>query len=125
MAAEAVAAATAIVDGEVISPMAHGPDLPEGVLPVAYIKVTRTFKGHIEDNIAPVAYLSSCDVSLQTKGQKIRILLTGSGIFTADQHMNGATAVHEGAAFNREVDRLIGAPRPSDFTDPGALPPER
>lgn len=125
MAEEALASATTVVDGEVISPMlAEVP--PGGTLPVAYIKVSRTWKGHVEDDIAPVAYLSSCDVFLGTKGQKVRILLHGDGIFTADQLTNGAEAVYERAAFNREIDRLLGAIRPADFTDPGAaLPPEK
>src|SRR5207248_8006010 len=95
MAAEAFASATTIVDGEVISPMAIGPNLPDGVMPVAYIKVSHTWKGHVDENIAPVAYMSSCDLSLEIKGQKIRILLNGTGIFTANQETNGFAAVYE------------------------------
>ena len=126
MAARAFASATTIADGEVIAPMAAGLDLPEGTLPVAYIRVSRTWKGQIDsqyDNVVPVAYLSSCDVFLGTKGQKLRILLNGTGIFTADQETNGWASVNEGDAFNREIDRLIGQPRPGDFTDPGEPPP--
>ena len=123
MAEEAFSKATTIVDGEVIIPMAFEPNRPEGTLPVAYIRVSHTWKGHVEQNVAPVAYLSSCDVGLETKGQKVRILLSGSGIFTADQFANGFHAVYEREAFNHEIDRLVGAPRPADFTQPGGPPP--
>lgn len=124
MAREAVASASAIVDGEVISPMMAGP-VPDGALPVAAIKVSRTLKGRLDDEIIPVAYFSSCDVALETKGQKLRILLSGDGIFTASQGENGFEAVYERAAFNREVDLLLGSSRPTDFVDPGApAPPE-
>ena len=122
MAEQALSSATAVVDGEVVSPMFVGA-LPEGALPVAFIKVSRTWKGQVEDGIAPVVYASSCDVPLETKGQKVRILLNGSGVFTASQFANGAEAVYERTAFNHEIDRLLGAIRPADFRDPGALPP--
>lgn len=123
MAAEAFAKATTIVDGEVVSPMTIREDLPEGVMPVAYIKVSHTWKGHVEENVAPVAYMSSCDLGLEIRGQKVRILLYGSGIFQADQEMNGFVAVYQRDAFNREIDRLVGIRRPTDFTDPGSPPP--
>jgi len=123
MAAQAYAQATTVVDGEVVVPMALDQNLPDGALPVAYIKVTHTWKGHVEDGIAPVAYVSSCNLGLESKGQKVRILLQGEGIFTADQSANGSEAVDEGDAFNREIDRLVGAPRPVDFTNPGGPPP--
>ncbi len=124
MAKQALASATTVLDGEVISPMFVGVP-PDGTLPVAAIKVSRAWKGHVEDDIVPVAYFSSCDVFLETKGQKVRILLSGTGIFTANQFANGAHAVYEKAAFNREIDRLLGALRAADFTDPGTLPPEK
>ena len=57
MAAEGFARATTVIDGEVITPMATEP--VEGTLPVAYIKVTRTWKGQVDQNIAPVAYIST------------------------------------------------------------------
>lgn len=122
MAEQALASATTVVDGEVISPMLTGP-ASDGTLPVAYIKVSRTWKGHVEDDIAPVVYLSSCDIFLGTKGQNVRILLNGVGIFTASQFENGAEAVYESDAFNREIDQMLGATRPADFTDPGGPPP--
>jgi hypothetical protein len=121
MAEEAFAKATTVVDGEVISPMAVEP--VEGTLPVALIKVTHTWKGRVDENIAPVAYASSCDISLEIKGQKVRILLNGTGIFTADQETNGRVAYEQGDEFDREIDRLVGAPRPADFTSPGGPPP--
>jgi hypothetical protein len=123
MAGAAFASSTTIVDGEVISPMAF--DQKDGTLPVAFIKVSHTWKGSVDDDIAPVAYLSSCDVELGVKGQKVRILLSGTGIFTADQDANGFAAVYQQDTFNREIDRLLGAPRPADFTDPGTLPPDK
>jgi len=125
MATEAVASATTIVDGEVVYPMwaGDGPP-PDGLLPVAFIKVSHVWKGQVEDNIAPVAYMSSCDVYLGIKGQKVRILLYGTQIFQADQDANGFAAVYQHDPFNREIDRLLGAPRPADFTNPGSLPPE-
>ncbi len=121
MAEQALASATTVIDGEVITPMFDGPP-PDGTLPVAYIKVSHTWKGHVEDNIAPVAYFSSCDIFLGTKGQKIRILLNGDGILTASQFNNGEEAFNEQDAFNREIDRLLGATRPADFTNPGGPP---
>jgi hypothetical protein len=91
---------------------------------LAYIKVLHTWKGSVQDGFAPVAYLSSCDVMLAAKGQRVRILLSGTGTFTADQEMNGASVIYEKDAFDREIDRLVGAVRPADFTDAGtALPP--
>jgi hypothetical protein len=122
MAAQALASATTVVDGEVITPMFIGPP-PDGTMPVAYIKVSHTWKGRAEDDIATVAYETSCDIFLETKGQKVRILLNGEGIFTASQFTNGAEAVYERDSFNREIDRLLGATRPADFTNPGGPPP--
>ncbi len=121
IADQAFDSSTTVVDGEVISAMSTS--APDGTLPVAYIKVSHTWKGHVDDDIAPVAYLSSCDVMLAIPGQKIRILLKGSGIFTADQLANGSEAVYERDDFNREIDRLLGLKRPADFTDPGLPPP--
>jgi len=126
MAEEAFAKASTIVDGEVVIPMTIRPDLPEGAMPVAYIKVSHIWKGNVEQNVAPVAYMSSCDLGLETKGQKVRVLLYNTGIFQADQEMNGGAAVHQQDAFNREIDRLVGSPRPGDFTEPGSPPlPEK
>ena len=123
MAEQAFAKATTVIDGEVISPMALGENAPEGTLPVAAIKVYYTWKGHVEDDIALVAYVSSCDISLDTKGQRIRILLSGTGIFTAGQEANGSMAYEQRNDFDREIDRLVGAARPSaDFARPGDLP---
>jgi hypothetical protein len=123
MAEQAFAKATTIIDGEVVSPMTIRPDLPEGVVPVAWIKVSHTWKGQVEENVASVAYMSSCDLSLEIKGQKVRILLYNTGIFQADQEMNGHVAVYQQAEFNREIDRLVGSRRPTDFTEPGSPPP--
>jgi hypothetical protein len=123
LAAKAVASATAIVDGEVIVPMATGTDLPEGTLPVAYIKVEHTWKGRVEDDIATVALTTYCDVPLEVRGQRVRILLSGVGIFNAEQELNGWAAPSQTDAFNRAVDHILGAPRPKNFTDPGTPPP--
>jgi len=123
MAEDGFAKATTVVDGEVISPMFFGEKPSEGTLPVAYIKVFHTWKGHVQDDIAPVAYMSSCDIDLEIKGQKVRILLNGTGIFTADQETNGWVAYEQTDAFDREIDRLVGATRPADFTRPGGPPP--
>lgn len=122
MAKDAFAKATTVIDGEVIAPMAVGENAPEGTLPVAAIKVYQIWKGHIEDDIVLVAYVSSCDIGLVTKGQKVRILLSGTGIFTADQETNGWVAFEQTSDFDREIDRLVGATRPADFTRPGELP---
>ena len=123
MAEQALASASTVVDGEVIQPMLW--PYPDGTLPVATIKVSHTWKGQIEGEIIPVTYLSSCDVALTVPNQKLRILLSGTGIFTASQFNNGAQAVYEGEAFKHEIDRLLGAFRPADFIDPGAIPPEK
>jgi hypothetical protein len=121
MAAAALSASTTVIDGEVISPMFF--PAPEGTLPVAYIKVSHTWKGQADDGFAAVAYFSSCDLPLVIKGQKVRILLNGTGIFTADAFANGAEAFEQRAVFNREIDRILGTPRAADFTDPGQPPP--
>ena len=126
MAARAYESATTVVDGEVISPMANQHDLPDGALPVAYIKIAHAWKGKVDsesDGIVAVAYESSCDVFLGIKGQKLRILLSGTGIFTADQETNGWAATLNGDAFNRAIDQLIGQPRPLGFINPGEPPP--
>jgi hypothetical protein len=92
-------------------------------MPVAYIKVSRVLKGQVEeDGVATVAYSTSCDIGLETKGQKFRILLSGMGIFTADQLINGAQAGDKAELFNQEVDRILGSSRPAGFVEPGAEP---
>jgi hypothetical protein len=123
IAQEALTSSTTVIDGEVVTPMFDGENLPDGTLPVAYIKVSRTWKGSVDGGYATVAYFSSCDVHLGLPGQKLRILLNGTGIFTASQSANGVEAVYERDAFNRAIDRLLGATRPADFTDPGSPPP--
>lgn len=122
MAAESFASASLVIDGEVIQPMLI--PYPNGTMPAAYIKVFHAWKGHIDYPDVPivVAYHDSCDIALMVPHQKIRILLSGEKIFTASQFNNGYQAPYEEAAFKREVDRLIGSPRPTSFTDPGAEP---
>ena len=124
MAEQALVSSTVVVDGEVISPMLVGLP-PDGTMPMAAVKVIRTLKGRVDDEIIPVAYFSSCDVALGTKGQKVRLLLSGAGIYTASQGNNGFVAVYEREAFNHAVDRLLGSARPAGFTDPGEPPPPK
>src|SRR5689334_7725477 len=91
LARKAFGSADLIIDGEVVSGMAVG-QLPDGSMPVAAIKILLVWKGQLSDDIIPVAYFSSCDIFLDTKGQQFRVLLNGNGIFTAGQGINGATA---------------------------------
>ncbi len=117
--------ASAVVDAEVTSPMRFGADWKEGLVPMAALRVIRTYKGHITDDTIPVVYITSCDMALERKGQKVRILLLGNGVFRSDQGMNGA-AVSDLAEFNREVDRLVGQRRAPSFAKfPGEVAPPR
>ena len=97
-----------------------------GVVPAAYLRVIKTWKGEAADDLIIVVYRSSCDVSLEEDGQKMRILLSGDGVYWADQGMNSAMGGHQ-ADFNAAIDRLVGNERPVNFISfPGALvlPPD-
>ncbi len=98
---------------------------PLGREPTAYLRVIRNWKGRVpEGRVVRLLHLSSCDVALQTKGQKVRLLLMGDGVFRAGLAMNGAAA--DQSVFNREIDRLAGQPRAGDmaiFPGEGELPP--
>lgn len=111
-----------VVDGEVVTPMAFGPDWKPGSVPAAQIRVTKTWKGKADEFIT-VVYLSSCDIVLDQKGQKVRILLSGESVFRTDQQMNGGAGGDQ-AIFNAAIDDLIGDPRPANFASfPGEETP--
>ena len=95
MAERAFRDATTVIDGEVISPMLF--PYPQGTMPVACVKVLHTWKGRTRMGVAAIAAYTSCDVPLMLKGQKVRLLLSGIGVFTADAFNNGAAT---GAAIN-------------------------
>jgi hypothetical protein len=89
------------------------------------LKVIKLWKGHISGDITLVVYVTSCDIVIEKKGQKFRILLTGSDIFHAQQSLNGA-AVSNLTIFNSEIDRIVGGPRPRTFAGfPGEEPAPR
>lgn len=114
---------SAIIDAEIISPMDTGKNVRDGLTPIAFLRVIGSYKGKFETDIIPVVYINSCDVSLEEKGQKVRILLVGNEVYRADQGMNGA-GVSNLAEFNREVDRLVGQRRAASFAQyPGEVAP--
>lgn len=115
MAQAAFNEATTIVDAEVMSPMRFGDHWKEGLTPTAYLKVHRTWKGKEPPalKLIPVVYLDSCDIALETKGQKVRVLLMGDGVFWAEQFLNGGASFDQ-SRFNAEIDRMIGHARPKD-----------
>ncbi len=118
--------ASAVIDGEVVAPMTFGVDWKLGLTPIAYVRASKVWKGRVEREAVPIVYITSCDIGLVTRGEKLRILLTGDGVFRADQGMNGG-GVAELRAYNAEIDRLAGQRRPSALAHfPGeSLPPSR
>ena len=114
---------SAVIDAEVISPMDPGKNVREGLTPMATLNVLKVYKGKLPSNTVPVVYISSCDISLEEQGQKVRIMLVGNQVYHADQGMNGAE-VSDLVAFNREVDHLVGQPRGSSYAKfPGEVTP--
>lgn len=115
--------ASAVIDAEVVAPMRFGEDWKPGLTPIAYLQASKVWKGRVERDSVPIVYITSCDIGLVTKGEKLRILLTGNGVFRADQGMNGG-GVAELRTYNAEIDRLAGQRRPSAMAHfPGTLPP--
>jgi len=106
--------------------MTFGVDWKLGLTPIAYVRASKVWKGRVEREAVPIVYITSCDIGLVTRGEKLRILLTGDGVFRADQGMNGG-GVAELRAYNAEIDRLAGQRRPSALAHfPGeSLPPSR
>jgi hypothetical protein len=121
-ARQAFSKANAIIDAEVTSPMLFGDAWKEGLTPIAYLKVLHVWKGNPPD-LVPVVYTTSCDIGLLTKGEKVRLLLTGAGAYRAEQSLNGF-GISNPTLFLREIDRLVGYPKGPGFTEvPGAPPP--
>lgn len=116
-ATKAFQRASLVVDAEVVMPMAE--DVKTGTLPAALLRVLKTWKGKADDEVI-VVYLSSCDITLRQSGQKMRILLSGEGIFRAYQGMNWGIGGDQ-ADFNAAIDRLIGSERPATFIVPGVI----
>jgi hypothetical protein len=115
--------ASVAVDAEVVEPMGFGSEWKPGFAPIAYLRITRVWKGTIQEEVFPVVYITSCDISLEKKGEKLRILLTGKGVFRADQTMNGA-GVRDEETYQAEIDRLFGHKRsPALAHFPGAIAP--
>jgi hypothetical protein len=113
--------ASAVIDAEVIVPMRFGKDWKPGLTPTAYIKVLNIWKGTVERDL-PLVYISSCDISLERKGEKLRILLLGNGVFRADRGMNGGGILNL-MTYQAEIDRLIGQRRSRALMHfPGAIP---
>jgi hypothetical protein len=109
-----------VIDAEVLSPMVLGSALKDGLTPMAELRVLNSWKGlHKKDDVVFVIFLSSCDIALQTKGEKIRILLNGSHeMYRAEQSFNGYGNARR--PYNVEIDRLIRRVRPAYISaDPG------
>jgi hypothetical protein len=112
-----------VIDAEVVTPMSFGSAWRPGLTPIAYLRILRTWKGRIQQDLVPVVYISSCDIGLETKGERLRILLKGEGVFTADQGMNGG-GVQDLTTYQAEIDGLAGRRRsPAMAHFPGAIPP--
>jgi hypothetical protein len=116
-AAKAFQLASLVVDAEVVMPMTT--EMTPGSVPAAMLRVIKTWKGKADDEVI-VVYLSSCDITLEQSGQKMRILLNGDGVFRAYQSMNWGIGGDQ-ADFNAAIDRLIGSKRPDTFIDPGVI----
>ena len=115
--------ASAVIDAVVVEPMKFGPEWKPGLTPIAYLKASKIWKGHVEQESVPVVYITSCDIGLERKGERLRILLTGDGVFRADQGMNGGGIV-DLTTYQAEIDRLAGRRRlPALMHSPGAIPP--
>lgn len=109
-----------VIDAEVISPMVLGSALKDGLTPMAVLRVLNSYRGpHKKDDFVFVIFLSSCDIALQTKGENIRILLTGSHeMYRAEQSFNGYGNARR--SYNVEIDRLVRRVRPAYISaDPG------
>jgi hypothetical protein len=128
-AREKFAAASAVVDAEVETPMLFGPAWQPGLMPAAVLRVIKRYKGKFQFeglDIVQLVYAEGCDIALDRKGERIRILLNeGPGAFRALQIANRPVAARETAQveFNAEIDRLVGSPRPTDYAAfPGEIP---
>lgn len=114
--------ASAVIDAEVVAPMTFGPDWKSGLTPIAYLKLTKIWKGQVKHDEVPIVYMTSCDIGLRTKGERLRLLLTGQGVFRANQGMNGG-GIADLSIYNSEIDRLVGKRRSPALTHfPGQLP---
>lgn len=102
--------ASAVIDAIVVEPMKFGSEWKPGLTPIAYLKASRVWKGKVNQELVPVVYITSCDIGLETKGERLRILLTGEGVFRAAQGMNGG-GIRDQATYQAEIDLLAGQPR--------------
>jgi hypothetical protein len=117
LARRAVDEADVIVDAVVAEPMAR--DQVPGTISAAVLEVSHAWKGKTDPRILLI-YVSSCDIALMEKGERVRLLLRDrrDGVLSADQEPNGyffhieAESVKYGAA----LDAVIGKPRPSGTT---------
>jgi hypothetical protein len=116
-AAKAYERASLVIDAEVVAPMATG--VSPGSVPAAMLRVIKIWKGKAGNEVT-VVYLSSCDIMLDQRGQKMRILLEGDDVYRASQSMNWGIGGDQ-ADFNAAIDRLIGSARPVTFRDPGSI----
>lgn len=120
------AAASLVVDAEVLVPMTFGSE--EGQMPVAVLRVEKVLKGgEIPGNRVAVVYATSCDLTFSRKGEMVRVLLAdGPTTYRADSTDHGpATSRKDAQAeFNREIDGLSGSLRPIGYSAfPGAEEP--
>ena len=113
------ARADAVVDVEVTEPTGSGKNWKPGFVPIAYVRVIHSWKGNLSGTFVPIIYLTSCDIALERKGEKARLLLTGKSVFRAEQELNGGGNA-DGALFNRTIDAEVRHPRPRSYnTYPG------
>lgn len=105
----AVRSASAIIDAEVEG--TGGADFETWVL----LKPLNVWKGKRQPSYR-VVYRTSCDIGYWRKGARYRVILNGGPrSYQASMTSNGILG--DSRTFDREVDRLIGNPRPSSFVE--------
>jgi len=105
--------------------MRFGADWKPGLIPFAYLRALKVYKGRIDPFMVPVVYLTTCDIGLTEKGKKLRVLLSGGGVFRAELTMNGG-GISDLSAYNAEIDRLVGLRRSAALAHfPGVPAPKR
>lgn len=103
---------SAVIDAEVIQPMKFGADWKPGLTPIAYLRAIRVYKGRVHPDMVPVVYISSCDIGLAARGQRLRVLLSGEGVFRAEQGKNGG-GIADLPTYDAEIVRLLGRRKPA------------
>lgn len=117
-AEQSFADADVVVDAVVKMPANTDSQLM-GVMPFAGLETTKVWKGEV-GHMFGVIGISLCDIPLTRQGARYRILLTrvDDHLFTVNASMNGLD-LRDRAAFDQEIDRLVGNRRPLEFARVG------